>query len=159
MRKNGYSAGTVGAHTGSSASGYVLVRVKAFSPYNLIRIHIVAHSDDPADQQVKMQIKDRMVDMLSPQLAGAKNVQESRGLIAANLDKIQAAARQELEERGFGYGAQVALDEFEFPTRSYGELVLPLKYLALKVVLGQGEGKLVVRVVSPLCFQEGQDNL
>lgn len=139
---------------------YVCQSEEAFSPYNLVRIHIVAHSDNPADQQVKMHIKDRLVAMLSSQLAGAKNVEESRGIIAANLDKIQTAARQELEQRGFGYGAQAVLGEFEFPTRSYGELILPQgEYLALKVVLGKGEGKNWWCVLfPPLCFQEGQDN-
>ena len=56
---------------------YVCQSEEAFSPYNLVRIHIVAHSDNPADQQVKMHIKDRLVAMLSSQLPGLKMLRKA----------------------------------------------------------------------------------
>lgn len=133
---------------------------EAFSPYNLIRVHIIANSDSPWDQQLKLKVRDRIVGYLTPQLAGVEDSRECQAIIKANLDSLQKEAQDELRRHNYHYGVKVAFGTFQFPTRSYGDLTLPQgQYRALKVVLGEGEGKNWWCVVfPPLCFQEGRDS-
>jgi stage II sporulation protein R len=120
---------------------HLLKKQEAFTPNSLIRIHIVAHSDSSLDQDIKLRVRDRLVKWLSPQLAACNSAQESRMVLAQNLNVIQEEARREIKARQGTYGASVMLGEFDFPVRSYGEITLPAgKYQALKVVLGDGNG-------------------
>lgn len=133
---------------------------EAFSPYNLIRVHIVANSDSTFDQQVKLAVRDRIVAHLTPQLLGVKTIEQSRAIIYANLEALREEATRELQNHNCDYGVKVALGEFQFPTKSYGDLTLPQgEYQALKIVLGEGRGKNWWCVLfPPLCFQEGRDH-
>lgn len=120
---------------------HLLKKQEAFTPNSLIRIHIVANSNTPVDQDIKLKVRDRLVSWLSPQLAASKSVRESRTILAENLDAIRETACQEVKAQQGHYGASVNLGEFEFPTRRYGEVVLPEgRYQALRVVLGDGKG-------------------
>ncbi len=120
---------------------HLFKKQEAFTPNNLIRIHIVANSNTPVDQDIKLKVRDRLVNWLSPQLAASESAQESRVIVAQNLDAIRETACQELKAQHADYGASVALGEYNFPTRRYGEVVLPAgKYQALRVVLGAGDG-------------------
>lgn len=115
---------------------------EAFTPNNLIRIHVVANSDSAVDQTVKLKVKDRLVNWLSPELAYCKTAAESRRILSRRLDEIEKVASAELKACGKGYPVRVMLGDFDFPTRQYGELVLPAgRYQALRVVLGSGLGK------------------
>ncbi len=115
---------------------------EAFTPNNLIRIHVVANSDSAADQAVKLKVKDRLVNWLSPELAHCKTAAESRRILSRRLDEISKVASAELSANGRSYPVKAMLGDFDFPTRQYGELVLPAgRYQALRVVLGNGSGK------------------
>ena len=51
-------------------------------------------------------------------------------------------AKKTLKENGFNYNVKITLQEEYFNTRTYGNLTFPAgQYTALKVVLGNGEGK------------------
>lgn len=120
---------------------HLLKKQEAFTPNSLIRIHIIANSNSPVDQDIKFKVRDRLVNWLSPQLAASGSAPESRMILAQNLDAIRETACQEVKSRQGNYGASVTLGEYDFPTRHYGEVVLPEgRYQALRVVLGDGEG-------------------
>lgn len=115
---------------------------EAFTPDNLIRIHVVANSDSTEDQAVKLRVKDSLVSWLSPKLAKCDTAAESRRILAQNLDVIEKVAGDELRSDGKVYSARAFLGEFEFPTRQYDGLILPAgSYQALRVVLGDGQGQ------------------
>ena len=118
-----------------------LNKQEAFTPNNLVRIHIVANSNTPVDQDIKLKVRDHLVNWLSPQLAASKTAQESCAILAQNLDVIREEAGREIKAERADYEASVSLGEFDFPTRRYGEVVLPKgRYQALRVVLGDGAG-------------------
>ncbi|MGE5544775.1 MAG: stage II sporulation protein R [Bacillota bacterium] len=138
---------------------HLLKKQEAFTPNSLIRIHIVANSNTPADQDIKLKVRDRLVNWLSPQLAASKSARDSRLILARNLEAIRETACREVKAQQANYGASVTLGEFEFPTRRYGEVVLPAgKYQALRVVLGDGEGANWWCVLyPPLCVGKAGD--
>ncbi len=133
---------------------------KAFTANNLIRLHVIANSDDQIDQTVKYQVRDRIVELLKEQLTGIKDCQEAREVIKANRSKLDTVARETVIAAGFSYPVQVEFDRFAFPHRAYGSVVLPQgEYEAVKVVLGEGEGANWWGVLfPPLCFVDISGN-
>ena len=70
------------------------------------------------------------------------------------MEKIKNCAIDEIQKNGFDYPVEVTLGVSDFPTKDYGELVLPQgKYEALKVEIGEAQGQNWWCVLfPPLCF-------
>jgi len=124
---------------------------------NVVRLHIIANSDDEEDQSVKLKIRDRLLNELSPELSGAKDVKESKKLIGKNLRKVEAIANDEIKKNNLNYTAYAYMGKSRFPTKYYNNLAFPCgEYTALKVVLGKGEGHNWWCVMyPPLCIVDG----
>jgi len=126
----------------------------AYTTANLVRLHIVANSDDPSDQAIKIMVRDRVIDKFSPALSAARTAEDAERIIRDNLDLIEEEARQAVRSGGRSYGVRAVLGRFQFPPRVYGQMVLPEgEYRALRVVLGDGKGQNWWCVMfPPLCF-------
>jgi len=106
-----------------------------------IRLHVIANSDSPADQAVKHKVRDAILDAYGDTFASEKSLAEAGQTICDNLPAISAIARRTLLENGMPYGAVSKYGMFPFPTRQYGDCVLPAgEYHALRVILGEGSG-------------------
>lgn len=118
---------------------------------DLLRLHIVADSDDEEEQAIKLRVRDRVLDYLRPELAEVETSDESKELIRSALSDIAAAAAQAAE----GRAVTVSLSREFFPTKSYGDFSLPAgEYEALRIVLGEGKGHNWWCVVfPPLCTE------
>jgi stage II sporulation protein R len=83
-----------------------------------------------------------------------KDISQVKQLITDNLALIENIAARVLSDNNKAYGAKVALGNFDFPTKAYGNLTLPAgNYQALKIVLGDGKGQNWWCVMfPPLCF-------
>jgi len=125
-----------------------------------LRIHIRANSNEQVDQDVKYEVKNAIVNYLSPMVAELTSVEASKGVVRAHLLEIRDVANYVLKSRGFNYSANVKLTEEQFPDRSYDDLFLAEGvYDALIVELGSGKGNNWWCVVfPPLCFVNGQEN-
>jgi stage II sporulation protein R len=119
----------------------------------LIRLHVVANSDSAQDQQIKLRVRDAVVESLSDAMADFQDIDQARAYIEANLPKIRQTANRALEELGCDYKAVVSLGEEVFDTRFYDTFKLPAGvYEALRITIGEGEGKNWWCVVFPtLC--------
>lgn len=117
-----------------------------------LRLHIIANSDNAADQALKLQVRDAVVEYLTPLLAQVQTREEAEALLAEQLPQLQALAAGMTAD--FGYGAQAEMGRFDFPARRYGQLQLPAgEYPALRLVLGEGAGRNWWCVLfPPLCF-------
>lgn len=124
---------------------------------NVIRLHITAQSDSEYDQAVKLKVRDRIIKEMSPALSGAENIDESKKIILENMDRIKVYAEDELRQNGAEYGARCFLGEYDFPVKTYQNIIFPPgKYTALRIVLGDGEGQNWWCVMyPPLCFVDG----
>ena len=119
-----------------------------------LRIHIRANSNEQIDQSVKYEIKDKIVEYLTPFIAECDTLNKAENLLVSNLKGIEKVADKHLELRGFNYSSKADVRTEEFPTRTYDELTLSAgKYRALIVTLGDGKGDNWWCVVyPPLCF-------
>jgi stage II sporulation protein R len=136
------------------------VQDQAYDVYDeVIRIHVVANSDSSADQALKLVVKDEVVNLMRERLEGVEDVAEARRETGRLLPEIRQAAAHKIEAEGYDYPVQAALGEYDFPTKYYGDLVFPGgRYTAVRVVIGEGEGKNWWCVLfPPLCLVSGTD--
>ena len=137
------------AETGADAQGEA-------SSY--LRVHIRANSNGAADQAVKYEVRDAVVEALAPVVASCEGKEEAISALSEKLNDIERVAERTLAENGFFYGARADIRREEFPTRVYDGVTLPAGvYDALILELGAGEGDNWWCVVyPPLCFTGGQ---
>lgn len=120
----------------------------------VLRFHVLANSDSTEDQALKLAVRDAVGAEMSEALAGATDRASCEKLINANLDRITAAAERVVTEWGYDYTVEAALEEVDFPVKTYGDYTFPAgKYEALRVVIGAGEGHNWWCVMYPnMCF-------
>lgn len=134
-------------------SGGMALRTQEALSGKIIRLHVLANSDAPADQTLKLRVRDRILSEAAPLLADARDRAETERLLRENLPSLAEAARETLTDCGAAYPVTLELRESEFPTRDYDTFSLPAgRYLALRVLIGEGAGKNWWCVVfPPLC--------
>lgn len=120
----------------------------------LIRFHVIANSDSIDDQSVKLKVRDAIMKTMNGKFVGINNRKDSEKMIKDSLPEIQKIADNILKQNGKNYSAKAIYGRFDFPTKYYGTITLPAgKYDALRVVLGNGDGKNWWCVMfPPLCF-------
>lgn len=120
----------------------------------IIRLHVVADTDDPVDQEVKLQVKDEVLKLVETIKNNASSKAEALERLREKLPELQKAANDVLQRLKMQYQATVTLDEEPFPTRVYDTFSLPAGvYDSLRVTIGDGEGQNWWCVVFPdLCL-------
>ncbi len=120
----------------------------------LIRFHVRANSDSEADQQLKLQVKDAVVDYMEQLLEDSESVEESGKRIEDNMEAILGEAMRVIHENGYEYDVSGYMAKEYFPLRVYGDVALPPgEYTAFRIDIGEAEGKNWWCVLyPPLCF-------
>lgn len=105
---------------------------------SLVRLHVLAHSDEQEEQALKLRVRDAVLEYISPRLEGAKSVDDARLVLRDELEAIGLAASKAAE----GRKVSVSLGRESYPTKAYEGFRLPAgSYESLRVVLGEGEGQ------------------
>lgn len=125
----------------------------------VVRLHVLANSDSEEDQTLKFQVRDQVLERATRILETAGNRTEAEAALRAELPELERVAEKEIRARGYGYSVTAELTEATFPTREYEDFTLPAgDYLALRVVIGAGEGRNWWCVVfPPLCTETTTD--
>ena len=116
----------------------------------LLRLHVIAASDEAEEQALKLHVRDAVLDYLSPLLEAAADRDAARDILEGELENVRAAAETAAE----GRVVQVTLGPECYPLRRYEGFTLPAgTYESLRVVLGEGEGQNWWCIVfPPLCM-------
>jgi len=120
----------------------------------LIRLHVVAASDDPADQARKLAVRDALL----PEIAALTEDCADADAAAAALEEGLPALRETaFAALGTGEPVDATLTDERFPRRDYDTFSLPAgRYRALRVTLGAGAGHNWWCVAFPaLCLPAG----
>ncbi len=103
----------------------------------IIRLHVIAESDEPSEQALKLRVRDAVADYLTPLLAECETPEQAGELIRGSLAEIESTALEHSEGRAvsaeFGrasYGARVS-DGYSLPAGNYN---------SLRVTIGSGAG-------------------
>lgn len=120
----------------------------------LVRLHVIAASDEPEEQELKLRVRDGVLEHLAPVLDNADSAESARELLSADLDGVRRAAETYAE----GRPVRVEFGQEYYPTRDYGSFVLPAgRYQSLRVTIGQGQGHNWWCVVfPPLCVSAAE---
>lgn len=120
----------------------------------IIRFHVRANSDSERDQQLKLKVKDRVVEYLSPLLEDSESIEESKEILSQSVDTIKEIAVRALNEEGADNSVNVYFEESYFPMKSYADVTFPPGvYEAFRIDIGDSLGKNWWCVLyPPLCF-------
>ena len=107
----------------------------------VLRLHVLANSDSEEDQELKLQVRDRILQEGAGLLDGVKTLEEAEQVVTEALPRLTQAAQDEIFSRGYDYPVSLTLADVSFTTRQYEEITLPAGvYRALQVRIGSGEG-------------------
>ena len=108
----------------------------------VVRLHVVANSDSPEDQELKLKVRDAVIDITSPALQDCKTQTEAISAIESIIPQIEAAARSTVIENGYSYSVSVDLGKEYYPTKTYESCAFPSgEYVSLRVLLGESDGQ------------------
>lgn len=132
---------------------FTIYRDKQMLDDQIIRLHVVADTDDAVDQEVKLLVRDEILKLLEPIKTNAATKEDALAQLQEQLPALQDAANRVLSKLGEHYRAVVTLGEEAFPARDYDTFSLPSGvYDSLRVTIGSGKGKNWWCVVFPdLC--------
>ena len=107
----------------------------------VFRLHILANSDSPYDQNLKLLVKDEILKLSTELFADAKSVNDARHIAEDNIKAFENTAQQVVEANGYSYNISVTTDKEYFNTRKYDGFIMPAgEYNTLKIIIGNGEG-------------------
>jgi stage II sporulation protein R len=107
---------------------------------SIIRFHVRANSDSQEDQEVKLKVKEAVVDYIRPALSESDSLSESRAILEAERDNIRNVAIKTLRDNGFMEDVSVYFEKSYFPVKSYGDVTFPAGYYeAFRVDIGDAE--------------------
>lgn len=120
----------------------------------VLRLHVIAVSDDDEEQALKLRVRDAVLEELRPLLRDAADAAEAGAIAEENLPAIAAAAEAVSE----GRPVSVSLGRERYPLREYGAFRLPAgEYRSLRVTLGEGRGHNWWCVIFPtLCLEAAE---
>lgn len=117
-----------------------------------LRLHIIANSNSSIDQNIKLLVRDEVLDFVGGRRAHTK--EEAELFVFENMTKLEERINAFLLKKGADYTGRVQTGRFMFPERSYGSVSYKAgEYSAVRVILGDGAGENWWCVVfPPLCI-------
>lgn len=107
----------------------------------VVRFHVLANSDTEADQNLKLAVRDRVLQDYGELLENCTDRAEALETLENAQKKIGETAQAEVLEQGFTYPVRVSLVREEFPFKQYDDLIFPAGvYDALRIEIGEAEG-------------------
>ncbi|MBU5435184.1 stage II sporulation protein R [Pseudoflavonifractor sp. MSJ-37] len=121
----------------------------------VVRLHVLANSDDPADQALKREVRDAVLSAADGLVPPEADREQAEALMGAALPELAAAGAEVVAREGFSYPVTASLEhDVWFPTKTYQDFALPAgTYTALRIEIGEGDGQNWWCVVfPPLCL-------
>lgn len=110
-------------------------------PDDVIRLRILANSDEEIDQEMKLKVKDEVLKTINPLIEDVDNFYEAEKIIYNNLDKVKTVVEKVLQayETEMDYYVDYGLTYF--PEKEYNGKIYPSgRYNALYIKIGEGKG-------------------
>lgn len=121
---------------------------------SVFRLHVIANSDSKEDQNLKYIVRDKLLQYMNSYLSNTSTKEDAIKIANEHLDEFKQVAINTIKEQGYSYNVNVKVGNFEFPTKTYGDISLPAGfYDALRVEIGEAKGQNWWCVMfPPLCF-------
>lgn len=121
---------------------------------SVLRFHVRANSDSEEDQNVKLKVKEAVLNQVQEYLPKKCTKEETMAILKEHLSELLLIAEDTLEQYGYNYGVTGYFTTEQFPVKRYGDLTFPAGiYDALRIDLGAGKGHNWWCMIYPsLCF-------
>ena len=107
-----------------------------------LRLHIIANSDNEPDQELKLKVRDAVLEATGELFAEVSGKTEAVAAAEYSSNDIKAIAENIIISEGFDYPVQVEVVKMWFETKNYENFALPAgDYDAVRIIIGNGEGK------------------
>lgn len=123
----------------------------------ILRFHVLANSNSEEDQNLKLEVKQLLIDTMYEDLENEElSKEELISYINEHKTELKNTAESYMFSKGFNYSADIRIEQCYFPTKIYGDVTFPCgTYDAVRVLLGNGSGKNWWCVLyPPLCFSQ-----
>ena len=122
----------------------------------IIRFHVRANSDTDEDQQLKLSVKEALVEYMGELLKDAEGRSEAEIILTDNIENIENVAKGVIKEHKKEYNVKAYFEDSYFPVKVYADMTFPQGvYEAFRVDIGAAEGKNWWCVLYPsLCFAD-----
>lgn len=108
---------------------------------NVVRLHILAASDNEEDQRLKLAVRDALLAEYGAEL-NCQSEADAAARIKKLMPDIEKLARKTLAEQGSSAKVTVTFTDEPYPARTYGDLCFPAgTYHSLRILIGEGTGK------------------
>ena len=127
---------------------------------DVLRLHILANSDSQKDQELKLKVRDAILEHSSELFNPSITLNDAVKSAESNLSELKAIAEKVIKQNGYNYSAEVYICDMYFETRKYENFTLPAgDYTALRIEIGAAKGKNWWCVLFPaLCIPASTDN-
>ena len=140
-------------------SGVLALRTQDELADKVVRLHVLANSDSEEHQALKLKVRDVVLERATAILEQSADRREAESRLRGELLELERIAAEEIAAEGYNYPVTVELENTDFPTKEYDGFTLPAgEYLALRVIIGEGQGQNWWCVVfPPLCTAASAD--
>ena len=136
-----------------SAASYVNA-VSEDIAQSVFRLHVIANSDSKEDQDLKYKVRDKVLEYMNDISKNCSSKEEVILLAEEHKGEFKKIAENVIKENGYDYEVNIKIGNFDFPTKTYGDISLPAgEYDALRIEIGEAKGQNWWCVMfPPLCF-------
>ena len=107
----------------------------------VLRLHILANSDTDYDQQLKLKVRDYIIEKTGYIFSNSDSLEDAIYNVKLHLDEIDNYVQQTIYDNGYDYSVKTYIDKEYFETRKYDNFYMPAGvYNSLKIVIGEGRG-------------------
>lgn len=126
---------------------------------DFIRFHVIANSNSPQDQALKLMVRDEVLKEVSSELRDMDSSEESRSWLKKNAEKINGLAEAVISRAGYDYSSETEIGMRWIPEKSYGSITFPAgNYEAFTIKIGEGSGENWWCVMFPPICIIGEEN-
>lgn len=125
----------------------------------VVRLHVIANSDTEEDQALKLKVRDRVLETVSPTVENCMSQAEAIAAIGGMMDELQFVSEDVIREEGYRYPVKIEVVEEHYPTKTYESCAFPEgEYVSLKICIGEAEGEnWWCCLFPPLCLSAATD--
>lgn len=107
---------------------------------SLFRLHIIANSDSEEDQNLKLFVRDNIINYLKNYKFS--NKEELITFLNEHKTELNEIIKSSIAQKGYNYNFTIEIGNSFFPQKKYENIILPSGYYdGLKIKIGKAEGK------------------
>jgi stage II sporulation protein R len=132
--------------------------VEDIIPDQAIRLRVIANSNTPYDQYVKLKVRDRLQQQVYEVLKDTTNINQARNIIKNEMKSLNEIIKEVLEEEKYNKSYTIDYGQHYFPNKEYKGIEYKEGYYeSLLVNIGEGNGNNWWCVLfPPLCLLEAE---